>query len=99
MGNETASQVLKLLGLFVSNDTIQRIYDSLYFKDDPDVEEIGIDDVAIRKGQTHATAIYDLKDRHLLELLEGRDGETLKAWLKNHPKVRLVARNRANAYA
>jgi transposase/DNA-binding transcriptional regulator YiaG len=99
LGNETASQVLKLLGVFVSNDTIQRIYDSLTFKDDLDVEEIGIDDVAIRKGQKYATAIYDLKDHSLIELLEGRDGETLKKWLKNRPKIRLVARDRASAYA
>ncbi|RKI19472.1 ISL3 family transposase, partial [bacterium 1xD8-6] len=69
------------------------------FIDNPDVEEVGIDDVAIRKGQTYATAVYDLKDHHLIALLEGRDAETLTGWLKNHQKIRLVARDRASAYA
>ena len=99
LSNEGASKVLSFLGVKVSNDTIQRLYDRIEFMDNPNVEEIGVDDVAIRKGQTYATAIYDLKDHHLIALLEGRDAKTLKKWLKNHPKVRLVARDRASAYA
>lgn len=99
LSNEGASKVLALLGVKVSNDTIQRLYDRIDFVDNPDVEEVGIDDVAIRKGQTYATAIYDLKDHHLIALLGGRDAETLKEWLKSHQKIRLVARDRASAYA
>lgn len=99
LSNEGASKVLSLLGVKISNDTIQRLYDRIEFVDNPDVEEIGVDDVAIRKGQTYATAIYDLNDHHLIALLSGRDGEPLKNWLKSHNKVRLVARDRASAYA
>lgn len=99
MSNEGASSVLKLLGITVSNDTIQRLYDRITFMDDPDVEAVGIDDVATRKGQTYATAIYDLKDHHMIALLDGRDGVTLREWLKKHKKIRLVARDRASAYA
>lgn len=99
LSNEGASKVLALLGVQVSNDTIQRLYDRIEFVDNPDVEEIGVDDVAIRKGQTYATAIYDLKDHHLIALLNGRDGAPLKEWLQSHNKVRLVARDRASAYA
>lgn len=99
LSNEGASKVLALLGVNVSNDTIQRLYDRIEFVDNPDVEEVGIDDVAIRKGQTYATAVYDLKDHHLIALLDGRDAETLMEWLKCHQKIRLVARDRASAYA
>lgn len=99
LSNEGASRVLGLLGIQISNDTIQRLYDRIEFADDPDVEEIGVDDVAIRKGQKYATAIYDLKGRHLIALLDGRDGDALKKWIGNHKKIRLVARDRASAYA
>ena len=99
LSNEGASKVLALLGVQISNDSIQRLYDRIKFVDDPDVEGIGIDDVAIRKGQTYATAIYDLKDHHLIALLDGRDGIPLKQWLRSHKKIRLVARDRASAYA
>lgn len=99
LSNEGASKVLSLIGVKVSNDTIKRIYDKIIIEDNPDVEAVGIDDVAIRKGQTYATAIYDLNDHHLIALLDGRDSETLKAWLKEHKKIKLIARDRASAYA
>ncbi len=99
MSNEGASKVLGLMGIKVSNDTIKRIYDKISIQDDPDVEAVGIDDVAIRKGQTYATAIYDLEDHHLIALLDGRDAEILREWLTHHKKIKLVARDRASAYA
>lgn len=99
LSNEGASKVLKLLGVKISNDGIQRLYDRIQIIDNADVEKIGVDDVATRKGQKYATAIYDMKDHRMLALLEGRDGETLKEWLKNHDKVKVVARDRASAYA
>ena len=99
LSNEGASKVLSFLGVQISNDSIQRLYDRIEFIDDPDVDAVGIDDVAIRKGQSYATAIYDLKDHHLIALLNGRDANTLKDWLKGHKRIRLVARDRASAYA
>lgn len=99
LSNEGASKVLALLGITISNDTIQRLYDRIEFVDNPDIEAVGIDDVAIRKGQTYATAIYDLKDHHLIALLEGREADALKEWLKKHKKIKLVTRDRASAYA
>lgn len=99
LSNEGASKVLSLIGVKVSNDTIKRIYDKIIIDDEPNVEAVGIDDVAIKKGHTYATAIYDLNDHHLIALLDGRDAETLKKWLKNHKKIKLIARDRASAYA
>jgi len=99
LSNEGASKVLGLLGIKVSDDTIKRIYDKLPIGPEENIEAVGIDDVAIRKGQSYATAIYDLSERHLVALLDGRDGETLKGWLKTHPKVKIVARDRAVQYA
>lgn len=72
LSNECASLVLALLGVSVSNDTIQRLYDRVLFVDRPNVEAIVVDDVALRKGQTYATAVYDMHDHQLLALLDGR---------------------------
>ncbi len=95
----TCSLILSFIGVKVSHDTINNIINKIEVVDNPDVEAIGIDDVATRKGQTYATAIYDMTDHHLLALLDGRDGETVKDWLKGHKKIKKVARDRANAYA
>ena len=99
LSNSCASLILSLIGIKVSADTIKNIYDKIEIIDNPDVEEIGVDDVATRKGMKYATAIYDLKDHHLIALLEGRDSKTLEDWLLNHKKIKIVARDRASAYA
>ena len=99
MSSSATSLILSFLGVKTSADTIDRIIQKIEIVDNPNVEAVGIDDVAIRKGQTYATAIYDLKDHHLLALLEGRDADSVKDWLKNHNKIKIVARDRASAYA
>lgn len=99
LSNEGSSKVLKSLGIKCSNDTIKRMYDHIIIEDDKDITEIGVDDVATRKGHTYATAIYDMKDHHLLALLDGRDGKNFRKWLKDHPKITKVTRDRATAYA
>ena len=99
LSSTSASLILSFLGVKISADAIDDIIKNIKIVDNPDVEAIGVDDVAIRKGLTYATAIYDLKDHHLIALLEGRDADTVKEWLKNHKKIKIVARDRANAYA
>ena len=99
LSNSSASLILSLIGIKVSADTIKNIYDRIEIIDNPDIEEIGVDDVATRKGMKYATAIYALKDHHLIALLEGRDSKTLEDWIKNHKKIKIVARDRASAYA
>jgi len=60
---------------------------------------IGIDDFAYRKGQTYCTIICDGESHQPIEVLEGRDGEALREWLKNNRQVKKVTRDRAGAYA
>lgn len=99
LSDETTSKILKLIGINVSNDTVRRLYQNIEISDNVDIEGVGIDDVSIRKGMRYATVVYDMKDHSMLALLDGRDGETLKEWLKNHKKIKMVARDRATAYA
>lgn len=99
LSNSCASLILSFMGVKVSADTIKNIYDRIKIMDNLAVEEIGIDDVATRKGMKYATAIYDLKTHHMIALLEGRDADSIKNWLKEHPKIKKVARDRASAYA
>lgn len=91
--------ICKEIGILISHDSANRMLGKLSIEDDSEVETIGVDDVSLRKGQTYHTAIYDGSDHHLLALLDGRDGKALKEWLKSHPRVSVIARDRASAYA
>lgn len=99
LSNTCTSLVLSFMGVKVSADTIGRIFSNLEVKDNPDVTKIGIDDVATRKGKKYATAIYNLDDHSMLALLDGRDADCVKEWLKCHKKITHVARDRACSYA
>ena len=65
----------------------------------PDPIVIGVDDWAMRKGQTYGTIILDLQSHQPLDLLPDRSAETLAQWLKDHPTVTHISRDRAQAYA
>jgi transposase len=60
---------------------------------------IGIDDWAYRKGRRYGTIVVDLERGCPVDLLEDRLAETVAAWLRTHPEVTVVARDRADAYA
>ena len=91
--------ICREMGIRISHDSANRMLDKISIEDDSGIETIGVDDVSLRKGQTYHTVIYDGSDHHLLALLDGRDGKALKEWLKGHPKVSVIARDRAGAYA
>ncbi|MCR5403103.1 MAG: transposase, partial [Butyrivibrio sp.] len=94
-----AEKLWELSGIKISDSTIRSMILNLKFPDDSNVEKIGVDDVANRKGQTYFTVVYALDDHRLLAILDGRDGKELYKWLEKHPKVNLVCRDRASAYS
>jgi transposase len=61
--------------------------------------KIGVDDWAYRKGQAYGTLICDLETHEIIDVLMGRDSETLESWLKQHPHIEIVSRDRATSYA
>jgi transposase len=63
------------------------------------VRVAGIDDWAWRKGASYGTIIVDLERRRVVDVLADRSAETTAGWLKNHPEVEVVSRDRAGLYA
>ena len=58
-----------------------------------------IDDFAFKKGNTYGTIVVDETTHRPVALLNGRDSDTLKEWLKNNRHINTVTRDRAGAYA
>lgn len=62
-------------------------------------EAIGVDDFALKRNHRYATVIIDALTHEHLDVLDGRLAVTLEGWLKDHPGVKLVCRDRSTAYA
>ena len=98
---EGCARICRPLGIRISGDSVIRSllsrYESLPNPEAGDV--IGIDDFAYKKRHTYGTIIVNEKTHEPITLLDGRDGETLREWLKNNKHVKAVTRDRASAYA
>src|SRR6266699_3307799 len=63
------------------------------------VVELGIDDFAFRRGRKFGSILVDMLSHKVIDLLPDRKAETAKAWMKAHPEIKLVSRDRGGDYA
>src|SRR5438132_3872091 len=99
LGGAAGARQLARQGLPGSRQTILRHVRGCQPASEPAPRVIGIDDWAYRKGCRYGTIVVDLAQGCPVALLEDRLAETVAAWLRVHPEVTVVARDRADAYA
>jgi transposase len=100
-GGRPSERLLTRLGMPVRHTTILRhLKRSAGDRDRPTTVRVaGIDDWAWKKGMTYGTVIVDLERRRVVDLLADRSAASTAVWLKCHPEVEVVSRDRAGLYA
>lgn len=60
---------------------------------------LGVDEFAYRRSKRYGTILINLEDGKPVDLLPDRQATTLETWLKKHPGVQLISRDRAGEFA
>jgi transposase len=99
LGGEAGSRLAMHLGMPASGDTLLRFIRAAT----PSCESvctsaIGIDDWAYRRGWRYGTLVCDLIDHRPIEVLPDRDSHHVATWLRSHPELRIVSRDRGSEY-
>jgi hypothetical protein len=63
------------------------------------VRVVGVDDWSWRKGVAYGTIMVDLERREVLDILQDRSAESASNWLRAHPSIEMVSRDRCGLYA
>jgi transposase len=99
LGGRPGMRLARSMGLHISHDAVLDRVRRAEVASADKVRVLGVDDFAFRKGRSYGTILVDQQRHRIIDLLPDRETSSLAAWLKNHPEIEIVTRDRGQAYA
>lgn len=98
LAGRAGARLARVLGYPVSGTTLLNLV--MRIPDPPAAvpRVLGVDDLALRRGQSYATLLVDCESRLPIELWTGRSAEPLADWLAKHPGIAAVCRDGSSEY-
>ncbi|MDO9714039.1 ISL3 family transposase [Paracraurococcus lichenis] len=98
LGGAAGTRLATRLAMPVSGPTLLRLVATTKLPASPPPRVIGIDEWAWRRGLNYGTIVCDLERQQTVELLPDRNAETVATWLRQHPSVEVIARDRSSVF-
>lgn len=99
LGGEAGARQARATGMPVSGSTLLRLIRRAALPDVGHPVALGVDDWCWKKRQSYGTILVDLESHRPVDLLPDRNSESFAQWLREHPGVRVISRDRGNVYA
>jgi transposase len=101
VGGRPGERLIKRIGMPMSDDTILRCLKRRVKArgSERKTRVVGVDDWAWRKGSTYGTIIVDLEQREVVDLFPERAAGMTADWVKKHPGVEIISRDRCGSFA
>ena len=100
LGGSAVSRLAQQFGILASGSTLLRqLRRKAVTVSSKSPRVLGIDDWAWRKGHRYGTILCDLERGKVVDLLSDRSAESTADWLRSHPGVEIISRDRASLYA
>lgn len=98
-GGEAGARLAVCLRMPTSPDSLLRIIRQAAIPNQCLTKVVGVDDFAFCRGQRYGTILVDLEKHCPIDVLQDRTAEGLSAWLKDHPEIERMTRDRSTEYA
>ena len=99
LGGEAGARLAGRIGLTVGGDTLLRLLRRGEGAPTGTPRVLGVDDWAWRRGERYGSILVDLEAGRPVDLLPERTAAALEQWLREHPGVEVIGRDRSTEYA
>jgi transposase len=99
LSGQAGERLVNQMGMGVSADTLLRLARRSEPASSRGPRFLGVDDFAFRRGRTYGAILVDLSNHRPIDLLPDRSAEALSNWLKHHPGVEWISRDRSTEFA